>query len=60
MAMLLAGVANDLHVYDPMSMTWFDLSSHAFGTAPSARKQHGFTSSMGKLYIHGGQDKTGV
>jgi hypothetical protein len=58
--MLWAGLVNDLHVYNQISMTWFELSFHDLGTAPSARKEHGFTSSMGKLYVHGGKDKSGL
>jgi hypothetical protein len=50
---------NDFHVYNPASMTWFDLSSHALGTPPTARHGHGFTSAGGKLYVHGGYDGSG-
>jgi hypothetical protein len=49
-----AGINNDLHAYDPDSMTWYDLSTCAFGTPPSARWGHGFASVGGKLYVHGG------
>jgi hypothetical protein len=45
---------NDLHVYDPETMTWTDLSVPAFGTPPSARISLGYTSAGGKLYVHGG------
>ncbi len=55
-----AGVQkNDLHVYNPASMTWFNLSGHAIGTPPSARFAHGFTSAGDKLYVHGGYDGSG-
>ncbi len=50
----MAGSNNDFRVYNPASMTWFDLSSHALGTPPIARYGHGFTSAGGKLYVHGG------
>jgi hypothetical protein len=55
-----AGVKNDLHVYDPASLTWFDLSSVALGTPPSARSGHGFTPAGGKLYVHGGVGNNGM
>jgi hypothetical protein len=45
---------NDLHVFDPVSLTWFNLSIHPLGTPPAARSGHGFTSAGGKLYLHGG------
>ncbi len=51
-----AGFYSDLHVYDSHSMTWFNLSGHIIGTPPTARWAHGFTSSGGKLYVHGGND----
>jgi N-acetylneuraminic acid mutarotase len=51
---VVAVLSNDFHVYNPATMTWFDLSSHALGTPPTARFQHGFTSAGGKLYVHGG------
>ncbi len=44
----------DLHVYDPETMAWTDLSVPASGTPPSARSGHGFTSTGGQLYVHGG------
>ncbi len=52
--MVVAGKSNDFHVYSPAYMTWFDLSSHAHGTPPTARAGHGFTSAGGLLYVHGG------
>ena len=52
--LVVAGFNNDFHVYNPASMTWFDLSSHNFGTPPIARYDHGFTSAGGLLYVHGG------
>jgi hypothetical protein len=55
-----AELNNELHAYDPLSMTWFDLSSYfQAGTPPTARNGHGFTSAGGKLYVHGGQDANG-
>jgi N-acetylneuraminic acid mutarotase len=53
-------VENDLHAYDPVSMTWFNLTSYALGSPPGARIGHGFTSEGGKLYVHGGRDPRGM
>ncbi len=55
----VAGRNNDLHAYDPASMTWYDLSSSTTGSTPSARYYHGFTSAGGKLYVHGGYADSG-
>jgi hypothetical protein len=44
----------DLHVYDPSSKSWNDLSASSSGTPPSSRIDFGFTSAGGKLYVHGG------
>jgi hypothetical protein len=44
----------DLHVYDPDTKAWTNLSAPASGTSPPARWGHGFTSAGGKLYVHGG------
>lgn len=41
----------DLHVYDPVAMSWTELHSN---NAPSARYGHGFTFTSGKIWIHGG------
>lgn len=46
---------NDLHVYDPFTKSWTDLSSPASGIPPSPRDSHGFTAAAGKLYVHGGE-----
>ena len=56
----MAGVNNDLHAYDPVSMTFFELSSNTVGTSPSARKKHGFTSTASQLYVHGGYNGNGL
>ncbi len=52
--LVVADINNDLRVYNPATMTWFDLAGHALGTPPTARWSHGFTSAGGKLYVHGG------
>ena len=46
---------NDLHVYDPATKSWTDLSNPASGIPPSPRDSHGFASAAGKLYVHGGE-----
>ena len=56
--LVAAGSNNDFRVYNPASMTWFDLSGHALGTPPTARFGHGFTSAGGKLYVHGGYSES--
>ncbi len=45
---------NDLHVFDPATMTWALLSAANDTGRPSARYDHGFTSAGGRLYVHGG------
>jgi hypothetical protein len=55
-----AEISNDLHVLDPASMSFQNLSSfYILGTAPPARYGHGFKSAEGKLYVHGGWDGNG-
>ena len=54
-----ADILGDLHVYDPVAMTWTNLSAGASGTAPSARYGHGFTAAGGRLYVHGGEGSIG-
>ncbi len=51
-----AGFYSDFHAFDLESMTWFNLTKYVIGTAPTARLAHGFTSSGGKLYVHGGNN----
>jgi hypothetical protein len=45
---------DDLHVFDPATMTWTSLSAADAARRPSARFIHGFTSAGGRLYVHGG------
>lgn len=47
---------SDLRVYDLLTMIWTDLSTPRFGTPPSARACHGFTSDGGRLYVFGGYE----
>jgi hypothetical protein len=51
---LAVGLLDDLFAFDPSDKSWTDLSNASRGTLPSARYAHGFTSSDGKLYVHGG------
>jgi N-acetylneuraminic acid mutarotase len=44
----------DLHSFHPVAMVWKELSVSQGGSAPTARKFHGFTSANGNLYVHGG------
>jgi hypothetical protein len=46
---------DDLHSFDPATMTWTLLSAADDAGRPSARANHGFTSAGGLLYVHGGR-----
>ncbi len=48
------GNLDDLHSFDPATMTWTPLSSAVDAHCPFARRLHGFTSAGGLLYVHGG------
>ncbi len=50
---------DDLHAFDPATMTWTLLSSVDDTGRPSARAGHGFTSAGGLLYVHGGYGGSG-
>ena len=50
---------NDLHSFDPATMTWTLLSPANDAGRPSARANHGFTSAGGRLYVHGGYGDAG-
>jgi hypothetical protein len=50
---------NDFYVFNPATMTWFDLSGHALGTPPDTRFGHGFKCAGSKLYVHGGSGRSG-
>ena len=47
-------VLQDLHVYDPSTTAWTDLSG--YGAAPAPRFGHGFSADGGILYTVGGMD----
>ncbi len=50
---------NDLYVYDPLTMTWTDLSSSTDGNPPTPRILHGFEVFDDAIYVQGGIDSTG-
>ena len=50
----------DLHVYDPVAMTWTNISAAASGEHPSPRGTHGFTAAGGLLYVFGGLSEQGA
>jgi hypothetical protein len=52
-----AGLLDDLHAFDPATMTWTNLSVADDTGRPSARSNHGFTSAGGLMYVHGGISK---
>ena len=59
-SLLRAADLGDLHVYDPVAMAWTDMSAAVSGTPPSPRYNHGFTSTGGRLYVHGGVNEAGI
>ncbi len=48
-----------LFVFDPVKLAWSDISINTKGVAPSARKDFGFASAGGKLFVHGGYSPLG-
>ena len=44
-----------MHVYDPATKSWTDLSDPVSGIPASPRDSHGFTAAEGKLYVYGGE-----
>jgi N-acetylneuraminic acid mutarotase len=51
--------ANDLHVFDPVTKVWTDLSDGAT-SPPTARRRHGFASAGKRLYVHAGYGYAGA
>ena len=52
---IFAGGLNDLHSFDPASMTWSDLGGTTTGRTPTARDAFGMASTEdGILYVFGG------
>ena len=48
-----------MFVFDPVELTWSDMSSKISGVAPSPRLGHGFAAAGGKLFVHGGYNPVG-
>jgi hypothetical protein len=48
-----------LFVFDPVELAWSDISNKAIGDAPAPRKDFGFASADGKLFVHGGYNPLG-
>jgi hypothetical protein len=53
-------VYNDLHAFDPLTLTWAELSAGAAGTPPSARLGHGLAALGGRIYVHAGYVESGA
>jgi hypothetical protein len=49
-----AGMLNDLYAFDPVKLTWVDISATAVGTAPERRSAPGLAAVGQRLYIHAG------
>jgi hypothetical protein len=50
------GYANDLVRYDASTLTWAPVDTLS---PPSPRAYHGFAQALGRLFVFGGQDKSG-
>ncbi len=48
-----------LFVFDPVELSWNDISNKTSGIAPSLRCDFGFASAAGKLFVHGGYNPLG-
>jgi hypothetical protein len=59
MILTKSGLLNDLFVFDPLSLSWTDLSSTTDGNPPTPRLLHGFEVFGEEFYAHGGLDQTG-
>ncbi len=51
---------NDLHAFDPPTLTWVDLSAGAAGTPPMVRIAHGLAALGGWIYVHAGYSEEGT
>lgn len=51
---ILAGLLNDLKLFDASAMTFKDLLIDSSGSRPSPRSSHGVTILDDKLYVFGG------
>jgi hypothetical protein len=50
----------DIHVFDPSTLTWTELTHKATGKAPPPRCEHGFRPVGNKLYVHAGENSSGL
>ena len=55
-AFVTADYLDDMYSFNPANKTWTLLSG---SSRPSARRTHGFISAGGKLYVYGGQGRSG-
>ncbi len=55
-----AGTLDDLHAFDPRTLTWVDLSATAAGTRPERRAGPGLAAAGGRLYVHAGFSERGM
>jgi hypothetical protein len=46
---------NDFFAFDPVKMTWTNLSGLVSGALPSPRHSFGFASAGGKIFVFGGE-----
>ena len=53
------GPVRSLLHFDPVSISWTDLTLFTTGPTPSPRSQHGFAAFRRKLFIFGGHDMVG-
>ena len=51
---------NDLHVYNPQTRTWADLTKYILSNAPAPRYGHALTSANEKLVVFGGRSTAGA
>jgi hypothetical protein len=56
---LLSDYLPGLFVFDPVELSWNDISTKISGIAPSPRSDFGFASAAGKLFVHGGYNPLG-
>ncbi len=54
-----AEMLNDLHIFDPLKLSWFSLSAAAVGKPPVGRASLGFAAVGLLLYVHAGFPESG-
>jgi hypothetical protein len=60
MAAFESGVLNDFYSFNPINMTWKNLSGLGNGALPSPRQALGFASALGRIFVFGGENSQGV